>query len=139
MLYKQVRRGACRFIVIRPIMPTDRAARDAAVNTDQRECGFQRVGDFLLPRRADVPALGLVAEPDRRQPGAQRSVTPEPHPADLGKPDGAVILGETVECDVLGWQREGVVQEFLARLGKGAKTREQPMKRLLDSAAFCNA
>jgi hypothetical protein len=93
--------------------------RDTAVNTDRRQCGFQRVGDFFFPRRADVPALGLVAERDRRQPAAERSVTL----ADLGKPDGAVILGETAECDVLGWQREGVVQERPRRRARRSVTR----------------
>jgi hypothetical protein len=33
------------------------------------------------------------------------------HPADLGKPDGAVVLVQALERDILGRQREGILPD----------------------------
>jgi hypothetical protein len=66
---------------------------------------------------ADVRFASLAAECDGAQPTAQRAITAESYLADVRQLDGAVVLVEAPEFNILARQSERVVRELLAGLG----------------------
>src|SRR5215470_17493929 len=108
--------------------------RNASVDADWIVCRLRRVRSFLLPQDANEPLACLPAEGDRAEVAAERSVSAEANPADLGKLDGAVAFVESLELDVLRRQREGVVLELLSRCRVTAQLLEEAAERLVEVA-----
>src|SRR5215472_2668838 len=108
--------------------------RNASVDADWIVCRLRRVRSFLLPQDANEPLACLPAEGDRAEVAAERSVSAEANPADLGKLDGAVAFVESLELDVLRRQREGVVLELLSRCRVTAQLLEEAAERVVEVA-----
>jgi hypothetical protein len=91
---------------MRPVRESGKDS-DATVNPDGRKLRLWRVRDLPFPGYGGVPTPSLEAKRNGQELAAERPVSSETHPADLGKLDGAVVLVEALEApDVVGWQRD---------------------------------
>src|SRR5215813_6354118 len=85
-----------------------------------------------LSRMPSKALTGSISWPT--EVAANRSVSAEANPADLGKLDGAVAFVESLELDVLRRQREGVVLELLSRCRVTAQLLEEAAERVVEVA-----